>query len=136
MTSAQPAQEPLFRSDIRRLRGLFKELIYLQLIKGILIFFSVKTSNILKRSIHLLSLNKRHSSTSWYYLPHETYLAAQVKLRCLCFKYHLHFSKIKQLKYKTWPLETCVDIWTIRASNSSNTKNSCFHNQHIRFFRN
>lgn len=40
MTSAQPAQEPLFRSDIRRLRGLFKELINLQLIKGILIFFS------------------------------------------------------------------------------------------------
>ena len=64
MTSAQPAQEPLFRSDIRRLRGLFKELIYLQLIKGILIFFSVKTSNILKRSIHVLSLTKRHRLTS------------------------------------------------------------------------
>lgn len=42
MTSAQPAQEPLFRSDIRRLRGRFKEVIYLQLIKGILIFFQSK----------------------------------------------------------------------------------------------
>lgn len=40
MTSAQPAQGPLARSDMRRRRGLFKELIYFQLILGILNFFS------------------------------------------------------------------------------------------------
>lgn len=49
MTSAQPAQEPLFRSDIRRLRGLFKELIYLQLIKGILIFFFSQNKQYLEK---------------------------------------------------------------------------------------